>query len=240
MLLVAVIAALLLWRHGNPNQSVIETNSPSANQMSMSDSATKKASTKLFPERPAIPTTDDPHAHAIELAQQWLSAARPAKCDPTVTNVIARTHPGTGKLVEIQIITPTHYVEVAKRSDGEMVNFASSHYDCDRTTPEHEAKWYQCTEPPWTEQQATAEAWATLERLGETQTLKLIVATNYEAIPLPLRTPEGNIVMATPFVNVSFLDAKGGSIVTAQYRMEPSKAGLVRWSHWPPARDVPR
>jgi hypothetical protein len=240
VLLVAVIA-LLLWRRGNPSgQPVItEANAPSvANQMS--DSATKASRLQLFRERPAIPAADDPHAHALELAQQWIAAARPPNCDPTVTNVIERTQPRTGRVIGIEIITPTHCIEVARRFDGEMVNFAQSHYGTDRTTPEYEAKWYQCTEPSWTEQRATAEAWATLERLGATQTLKRIVATNYQAIPLPLRTPEGNIIMVAPFVTVSFLDAKDSSLMDALYRMEPSNAGLVRWSHWPPARDVPR
>ncbi|HEY0549258.1 MAG TPA: hypothetical protein VGF13_06615 [Verrucomicrobiae bacterium] len=222
VLLVAVIAALVLWRHGNHSH-----------QTSITLSNAPPVSARLFPERPAITATDDPHAPAIGLAQQWINAARLVNCDPIVTNVIERTNRRTGSVTAIQIVTPTHYVEVTKRSDGEMVNFASSHYGTDKTAPEYEAKWYQCTEPAWTEQQATAEAWATLERLGATQTLTRITRTNYEAIPLPLRTPEGTITMVTPFVNVSFLDAKDNSLMDAQYRMELSKAGLVRWWHWP-------
>lgn len=137
-------------------------------------------------------------------------------------------------MIGVQVITPTHYVEVALRPDGEMVNFAQSHYGAERTTPEHEAEWHRLTGTP-AELEIVSETYAILQRLNETQTLALITATNYEATPLPLRTPDGNTVTNTPFVNVTFSDARGVGIVNAQYRMEPSGPGLVRWWHWPPA-----
>lgn len=234
--LLAVVIGLLFWRHGSGVRQV--ASEPASVTTTAAPGTNRQASLGAAPPRkPRVePLIDEgPSARAVELAKRWMSAAKPFNYDPVVKRVIDKKHPRDGRVVEYEVVTSNFSVQVALRSDGEMVKAAMSAYDSDRTLPEHQAKWYQLT-GTWTEREAVAEAYAVLQRLGEAQTISLITATNYEATPLPLQTPDGNTVTNIPFVNVTFSDARGVGIVNAQYRMEPSGPGLVRWWNWPPAR----
>ena len=226
-----VVIAVLLWRRGDHSPAHTNANeSKKSNTVPALALTTNQTINPFAHSAPVVQAAPQPE---IELAQQWMSAARPLRCDPTVTNVVARTNRRTGHVTGFHIATPTHFIVVANRTDGPIVEVGMSHFDSDNTLPEHQAKWYECTAPTWTEQKATAETWAILERMGATDTFAQIASTNYEAIPLPLRTPSGGMVTNTPFVIVTFLNATGNHIVTAEYRMDPSGPGLVHWRHWP-------
>lgn len=170
-------------------------------------------------------------ARAIALAKHWIDAAKPFDCDPTIKRVVESKHPATGRVVEYEVLTENYSIQIRPRPDGDIVHAAVG-FLSDKTTPEHEKKWYLLT-GRWSEQQAVTEAYSVLQRLGAIETLAQIAGTNFEATPLPLLRPDGSSVTNTPFINVRFFDKKGERIVDAQYRMEPDHPGLVRWWHWP-------
>ena len=233
---LVLVAALLIWQRGNRSPTLVETKAPEANIGETQIAALKARRPDLpatpVPYVPAPGTTEDLHAKAETLMRQWVAAAKPFNYDPVITGFYDRTNKD-GRITIVGITTKTHFIEIMRRSDGDMVASANSSYDSDRTTPENEANWYQCT-GKWTEKEAIAETRAILERMGATQTLVQITRHTYEATPLQLPAPEGKTVTVTPFVVVEFYAADGKRLLEAQYRMAATgPSGLVRWWHWP-------
>jgi hypothetical protein len=109
---------------------------------------------------------------------------------------------------------------------------ANSSLGSERTLPEHKADWHKLT-GTWTEQEAIAETRAILQRLGAKGTLASATVATYEAPALPVAGPDGKPVERTPFAHVYLHNTNGNMLVQAQYRLEASGPGLVRWWHWP-------
>src|SRR5437867_3426078 len=104
--LVAAVSLMLLWRHGSHSAE------RAAKQPEPTVSVPTPATTSrpaLLPEHQTATGTDGgPHAHAVELAKQWMSAAKPFNCDPVVTRVLERTNPATGLVVEYEVVTSNY------------------------------------------------------------------------------------------------------------------------------------
>jgi hypothetical protein len=224
---VAVLLVLKQRGHNSTTPAVLET----------TPVRTLKDTRPAWPASGGLPpstnaSVQEIHTRAIERMQQWAAAAKLPTFDPTVIRYQDHSNRLDGRIVSVQISTPTHDVSFSPRADGEIIQAANSHYNAFRTTPEHEAKWYQAT-GTWTEKEAIAETRAILERLGASQTLTKIVRVVYEQPTLPVKAPDGQIVRLTPFANVQFYGAEDRLLVEAEYRMNASGPALVRWWHWP-------
>jgi hypothetical protein len=55
----------------------------------------------------------------------------------------------------------------------------------------------------------------------------------YEATPLDMPAPDGQLAHVTPFITVKLKGEDDRLFVTAQYRMEASGPVLTRWTYWP-------
>lgn len=228
-----LVVLLLLWRQNSPSTAPVPVTENRPAELTAQKSVTTPASLPAMHRAAPLATStlDETKARAAALMLQWAQAARPHNFDPVIKGYQVHTN-REGEVKLLGISTRTHFLTMARRSDGEMIQSATASFDSERTPPEYKTNWHKLT-GKWTEQEAIAETRAILQRLGAKGTLASATVATYEAPALPVAGPDGKPVERTPFAHVTLHSTNGNRLVQAQYRLEANGPGLVRWWHWP-------
>jgi hypothetical protein len=124
----------------------------------------------------------------------------------------------------VVVETETHLAEF---QGAKLRLFVSRHDGSDtRRDPRAPEKWYQAV-ASWSREEALAETHQILNRLGISFPIE---REEYEAIPIDVRNPQGQITRVTPFHNVRLYTTNDALAIKAEFRMGESGPGrLTRW-----------
>ena len=193
--------------------------------------AVAKGRRASVPEEPVgleIPSSNAPPAPAHVLANlsehinQFIANARPFGLDQPVRAAeitYVRTN-GHGKSVMVE--TAGHMYEF----QGTTPRFFMSKHDClnaVRDDPAARSRWHQAR-ASWTKEEALAETYAIMARLGIKATVGRV---EYEAVPMPVKTPAGERVEVTPFHTIWLHMTNDVGALQAQFRMGTSGPGRL-------------
>jgi hypothetical protein len=131
----------------------------------------------------------------------------------------------TNKLGTLVVVeTEKHRAEFR---GNKVMLFASAVEGTDtRRDPSAVNTWYQAT-APWTQEQAVVETQRLMQQLGISFPVGRI---EYEATPIAVKNPTGDLIKITPFHNVRVYATNDSLAVKAEFRMGSSGPGrLTRW-----------
>jgi hypothetical protein len=186
--------------------------------------ATSLATTVLPAVAPPSDSATNPRRLFAARVNTFIAAAKPFGIEQSIApeSIVSIQTNKLGTLVLVE--TDKHLAEFRGHR---LMLFASTVDGTDtRRDPSGVNTWYQAT-APWTQEQAVSETKRLMQALGISVP---VMRVEYEATPITVKNPAGDLVRITPFHNVRVYTTNDSFAVKAEFRMGSSGPGrLTRW-----------